>query len=54
MFEEDPVRFYATEEKCVARAEQKANDMMETFKTFGYYIDSEAHSCLYVDTTQST
>ena len=54
LFEEDPVKFYATEDQCVEHAEQKARDMVETFKTFGYYIDSEAHSCLYVDTTQST
>jgi hypothetical protein len=22
--------------------------MVKTFKDYGYYIDSEAHSCLYV------
>ena len=54
VFEEDPVKFYATEHQCIEQAEQKAIAMVETFKTFGYYIDSKAHSCLYVDTTQST
>ena len=48
LFEEDPVKFYTTEDQCVERAEQKARDMVGTFKTFGYYVDSEAHSCLYV------
>ena len=54
LFEEDPVKFYATEDQCVVQAEKKARSLVETFKTFGYYIDSEAHSCLYVYTTKST
>jgi len=29
-------------------ADVKAMNMVQTFKDFGYYIDSEAHSCLYV------
>ena len=49
LFEEDPAKFYATEDQCIIKAEQKARAMVETYKSFGYYIDSEAHSCLYVD-----
>jgi len=48
LFEEDPIKFYATEDQCMIAAEQKAKDMIKTFQSFGYYIDSEAHSCLYV------
>ena len=54
LFEEQPAKFYATEDQCMKQAEQKARDMVKTYKTYGYHIDSEAHSCLYVDTTQST
>ena len=39
LFEEDPAKFYATEDECVIKAEQKARDMVETYKIFGYYID---------------
>ena len=48
LFEEDPIKFYATEDECVIKAEQKSRAMVETFQAFGYYIDSEAHSCMYV------
>ena len=54
LFEEDPVKFYTTEDQCMIKAEKKAKDMVKTFQTFGYHIDSEAHSCLYVDTTKPT
>ena len=49
MFVEDPVKFYPTEEQCMIKAEEKAKAMVGTFQDFGYHIDSEAHSCLYVD-----
>ena len=49
MFEEDPVKFYATEEQCIIQAEQKARGMVKTFHKFGYQVHSEAHSCMYVD-----
>ena len=49
MFEEEPVKFYATEEQCVIQAEQKAMGMVKTFQEFGYTVHSEAHSCMYVD-----
>jgi len=49
MFEEEPVKFYATEEQCVIQAEQKAKGMVKTFQEFGYTVHSEAHSCMYVD-----
>jgi len=48
MFVEDPVKFYPTEEQCMIKAEEKAKGMVGTFQDFGYHIDSEAHSCLYV------
>ena len=54
LFEEDPVKFYQTEEQCMIHAEIKAKDMVKTFQDYGYYIDSEAHSCMYVATTHST
>ena len=48
LFEEDPVKWYKTEAECMEMADVKAIHMMKTFKDYGYYIDSEAHSCLYV------
>ena len=48
LFEEDPVKYYKTEAECLQRADAKALSMMKTYEEFGYYIDSEAHSCLYV------
>ena len=48
LFEEDPAKYYKTEAECIQMAEIKAMGMVQTFKEFGYYIDSEAHSCLYV------
>jgi len=54
LFEEDPVKFYQTEEQCMIQSEKKSKDMVKTFQDFGYYIDSEAHSCMYVATTNST
>jgi hypothetical protein len=49
MFEQDPIIMYATEQECMAHAEVKARAMVETYLEYGYIIDSEAHSCLYVD-----
>jgi hypothetical protein len=48
MFEEDPVKWYNTEAECMEIADVKAMNMVQTFKDYGYLIDSEAHSCLYV------
>ncbi len=48
MFEEDPVKWYKTESKCLEAAEVKALGMMKTFADYGYYVESEAHSCQYV------
>ena len=48
LFEEDPIKWYMTEDECMKAANNKAQDMMETMTQFGYYIESEAHSCLYV------
>jgi|TARA_R110001592_G_scaffold8145_1_gene45132 hypothetical protein len=49
MFEEDPMQLYPTEDKCMEMAEQKSIDMVLSYKGFGYIIDSEAHSCQYID-----
>jgi hypothetical protein len=48
LFEEDPVRYYQTETECLAAAEAKSRAMVQTFQDFGYYVDSEAHSCQYI------
>ena len=48
LFEEDPIKFYYTEAECMKAAEVKSRGMLETFNKYGYYIDSEAHSCMYV------
>ena len=48
LFEEDPVKWYHSEKECLEAADVKAMDMVAGFKKFGYVIDSEAHSCLYV------
>tara|TARA_R100001163_G_C4900406_1_gene89262 strand:+ start:248 stop:457 length:210 start_codon:yes stop_codon:yes gene_type:complete len=49
LFEEDPIKYYPTEEQCIIQAEQKARGMVKTFHEFGYKVHSEAHSCMYVD-----
>ena len=48
LFEEDPVKWYHTEAECNKVADAKAIDMVAGFQKFGYKIESEAHSCLYV------
>ena len=48
LFEEDPIKYYHTEKECIEMAEKKSRSMVKTFQDFGYYIDSEAHSCQYI------
>ena len=48
LFVEEPMKYYQTEEECMVAAENKAEGMMETFKEYGYYVDSAAHSCQYI------
>ena len=48
LFVEDPMKYYHTEEECIKAAEGKSRSMVKTFKDFGYYIDSEAHTCQYI------
>ena len=48
MFVEDPMNYYQTEQECMINAEVKAMHMMDTFTQFGYYVESQAHSCQYV------
>ena len=54
MFVEEPVKYYDSEKECMAQAKSKALAMTDTMVEFGYYIDSEAHACQYVDTTKAT
>ena len=48
LFEEDPIKWYTTEKECMKAADIKAQGMMDTFSQYGYFVDSEAHSCLFV------
>jgi len=48
MFEEDPIIWYKSEKECMKAAEIKARAMMQTYVDYGYYVESEAHSCQYV------
>ena len=54
MFVEEPVKYYDSEKECMVQAKSKALAMTDTMVEFGYYIDSEAHACQYVDTTKAT
>ena len=46
--------YYSSEKQCIAAAEAKSKALVKTFNDFGYYIESEAHSCQYIDSVQST
>ena len=46
--------YYATEKECLIVAEEKAIGMMDTFSDFGYVVESEAHSCQYIEFLKST
>ena len=48
LFEEEPMKYYHTEEECMIAADKKARGMMDTFAKYGYYVDSEAHSCQFI------
>ena len=48
LFEEDPIKYYNTEDECMIAADIKARGMSETFIKYGYHIDSQAYSCQYV------
>ena len=54
MFQEEPMKYYHTEKECMIQAEKKSRAMTGTLVEFGYYIDSEAHACQYVDNQEST
>lgn len=54
LFEQDPMMYYNTEEECLIVAEEKAIGMMDTFRDFGYYVESQAHSCQYIEFLKST
>jgi hypothetical protein len=49
MFEEIGPKLYSTEKECMVNAEIKARAMVKTYKEFGFQIDSEAHSCMYIE-----
>ena len=48
LFEEDPMKYYHTEEECMVAAEARSKSMIKTFESYGYYIDSEAHACQFI------
>ena len=48
MFEEEPMKYYQTEKECIIQAEKKSRALTSSMVELGYYIDSEAHSCMYV------
>ena len=48
LFEEDPMKYYHTEEECIVAAEAKSRSMVHSFLDFGYHIDSEAHACQFI------
>ncbi len=54
LFQEDPMKYYHTEEECMIQAEKKSRAMLNTLVDYGYYIDSEAHSCQFVFEQQQT
>ena len=54
MFLEDPVKYYDTEQECMIQAAKKSRARTDTMVEFGYYIDSEAHACQYVDNQKSS
>ena len=54
MFVEDPMKYYHTEAECNIAADAKARAMIKTFGEFGYYVESEAHSCQYIADQKST
>lgn len=54
MFESDPMVYYQTEEECIVAADVKAKAMVQTFTDYGYYVDSAAHSCQYLDHLKAT
>ena len=54
LFEQNPMMYYNTEKECLIVAEEKAIGMMETFSDFGYIVESEAHSCQYIEFLKST
>ena len=48
MFEEDPMKFYKSETECMIASDIKARAMVQTYINYGYYVESEAHSCQLV------
>ena len=54
MFVEDPMKHYKTEDECNVAAKNKAEAMIETFNDFGYYVESLASGCQYVETYEET
>jgi len=48
MFDEDPVKWYKSEQECLAVANQKALGMTKTFEDNGYHIESVATTCQFL------
>ena len=49
-----PMKYYKTEDECNVAAKNKAEAMIETFNDFGYYVESQASACQYVETYKDT
>tara|TARA_Y100001938_G_scaffold150314_1_gene240654 strand:- start:2179 stop:2343 length:165 start_codon:yes stop_codon:yes gene_type:complete len=45
MFEEDPMKYYQSEQECWRIADEKANAMVRDFSANGYTIESAASTC---------
>tara|TARA_Y100000741_G_C18023494_1_gene465294 strand:- start:75 stop:281 length:207 start_codon:yes stop_codon:yes gene_type:complete len=48
VFEEDPMRYYSDENKCLEVAFKKHNAMLESFETYGYTVESSEYTCQIV------
>tara|TARA_B100000214_G_C23924618_1_gene607734 strand:- start:709 stop:915 length:207 start_codon:yes stop_codon:yes gene_type:complete len=45
IFQEDPVQYYDSEQKCLEVAFKKHNDILEGFETYGYMIENSEYLC---------
>ena len=45
VFQEDPIKYWDTEEKCLKVAYEKHNDILEGFQMYGYAIQNSEYLC---------
>ena len=48
MFDEDPVKWYKSEQECLAVANEKALGMTKTLEDNGHHIESVATTCQFL------